>query len=200
MKIVIYIILIFSCISCNAYNADTKYFSKTWPENIDCTTCTVINVSDVNLAFSPGKLKYVKMLDMDGIAFSIITDSSYQGQENELVILELSESNTTGGLSKNGLYEKIGVNSLEEFFYKIHNNSISSKDIETARKIMGINDASRFVSYRNAELSAYWVESKDDRNQSLYILSHKNKTSSIQISGYLNTKIVEKILSSIELK
>ncbi len=200
MKIIITIIIIFSCVSCTVFSADAKYYSKAWPGDFVCAPCTVIKLSDINFAFPADKLKYVKMLNMDGIAFSIVTDSSYWGKGTELVVLELSESNTTGGLKENGLYEKLGVKNLEQFFYKLNDYSISSKDMDLARKIMGMQESSRLVSYRNDDFSAFWIEGEDIQNQSLYIISRNHNTRSIQISGSLNSKIVEKILSSIKLR
>ncbi len=199
MKANYYLLLILFCLTFNAFGTEVKFVSNKWPNNSSCNQCIVIKTSAINISFPSTKIKYIKMLNMDGVAFSIVTDSTCNGVNNELVILELSESNVTGGMSENGHYEKLGVNTLEGFFNKLHDQNSNSEDVEIARRIMGIKDASSFGSYQKDLLSAFWVANNDKDNQSLYILSQDNKPSSLQISGYLNNDIVERILSTIEL-
>ena len=174
------------------------FSQKTWPAQIDCSQCATVELLDLQLSVPPDMLKRIKMLNMDGIAFSLEAGDKWLKTQEELIVLLLNESHTTGGLNENGYYEKLRVTNLGDFFRVLHQKEHVTKELQTAREVMGVSNASDFIAYYGESVSAFWVESGDKKNQSIYIVP-ADKNYSIQISGHLSQATVNALLSSISL-
>ena len=181
-----------------ATSHEVAYSQEAWPEKIDCSQCAVMELLDLQLSIPFHMLKRLKMLNMDGIAFSLEADNQWLKTEEELIVLLLSESDVTGGLSENGYYEKLRVSSLDNFFKVLHQKGPVTEELQIARKVMGLEGSLDFVAYYGDALSAFWVISDDRKNQSLYIVP-VGKNYSLQISGYLTHAIVDALLSYVEI-
>jgi hypothetical protein len=186
-------LLFFSCALISS-EKKTVYFTQSWPvAGLDCKRCIPFQFDQLSLRLPKTKLLGVHVLHMNMPAVSLLYQSDSPVRADKISLLLMDERRATGGLRDEGFYERLSVTTLRQFFSSLGKPNADGQALDLSREILGIHDASEYVTISGESASAFWIKSRDLNNQRLYI-AVKDSIYSYQIAGPLTDDIVRDFL------
>lgn len=161
---------------------------------VDCNNCLAFTIGFLKFQIPNSDLKSFNVLNSSEPTVSV--EFSHASKMKLLMFLILSEDNATGGL-KVTHYKKLLVKDVTGFFDKI-GSAKGGRALQDAREIMGINDAHQYLRYKQRGMNAYWIKSKDMKNQKLFIISSKLNNVYL-VAGNLDSRVVNNLLSNVQI-
>jgi hypothetical protein len=183
-------ILLFSSISCSGAGG-VSLDKRQWPAaNAVCDNCIPFQFDRLKLALPREKLKNLQVLHMDAPAVSF----SY-GAVGDISLILMDERKATGGLREEGLFKRLAVNELHQFFVSLGNSNEDKQALDLSREVIGLTEGSKYLTITGESASAFWIQSRDFNNQSLYVVE-KGSSYAYQIAGPLTEAFVQELLSN----
>ncbi len=174
--------------------------SRSWPvTGLSCTGCIPFQFDQLILRLPKTKLLGVHVLHMDMPAVSLLYKSDAPEGAREISLLLMDERKTTGGLRKKGFFKRLSVDTLHQFFVSLGKSNADKQALDLSREVLGISEASEYMTISGESVSAFWIKSRDFDNQRLYVIE-KDSNYSYQIAGPLTDDIVHDLLSYADFK
>jgi hypothetical protein len=184
-------ILLFSSISCSG-GGDISLERREWPAtNAVCDGCIPIQFDRLKLLLPKEKLKKLQVLHMDAPAVSLSC-----GAAGDISLLLMDERKATGGLKEEGIFDRLAVDELHQFFVSLGNSNDDKQALDLSREVMGLTQGGKYLTLTGESASAFWIKDGDFDNQSLYIVEKGSKYA-YQVAGPLTETFVLELLSNI---
>lgn len=186
-------LLFFSCALISS-EKKTVFSTQSWPvAGLDCKGCIPFQFDQLSLRLPKTKLLGVHVLHMNMPAVSLLYQSDSPVRADKISLLLMDERRATGGLRSEGFYERVSVTTLRQFFSSLGKPNADEQALDLSREILGIHEASEYVTISGESASAFWIKSRDLNNQRLYIVA-KDSNYAYQIAGPLTNDIVRDFL------
>lgn len=145
--------------------------SQTWPNaDSSCDDCIPIQFDRLSLQLPRSKLRKVHVLHMNMPAISLSYQLNSTNGQGNISLLLMDERKATGGLREEGIFERLSVGDLHQFFASLGRPNADKQALELSRKIMGISEATEYLTISGESASAFWIKGREFDNQSLYVV------------------------------
>lgn len=161
-----------------------------WPYVTTTETKSTLKFVFLNLNLPE---KYLKNIEIFNFSIpSVALSFNDSGNKNIFISLK-SEKN---GFSE--LYRKINVDNIHDFFKRIGTPDIKNTNLTKIRNIYGLDTANSYNHFRRNDIDAYFIESENIENSSLFILI-SGESQIYEIGGSLDKDLVNIILSNLSI-
>jgi hypothetical protein len=188
--------------SWNAFSEESplSFSTGSWPvAGLSCTACIPFQFDQLGLQIPRTKLLGIHVLHMDKPAVSLLYQSNSPDEAKNISLLLMDDRKATGGLREKGFFKRLSVDTLQQFFISLGRSNADKQALDLSREILGIHEASEYMTITGQSASAFWIKSRDFDNQRLYIVE-KDSNYAYQIAGPLTDEIVYDLLSYARFK
>lgn len=186
-------LLFFSCATFSD-EQKTVFTTQSWPvAGLSCKGCIPFQFDQLGLRLPKAKLLGIHVLHMNMPAVNLLYQSDSPERTSNISLLLMDERKATGGVREEGFYERLSIATLQQFFIALGKSNADRQALDLSREILGVHEASEYVTISGESASAFWIKSRDYNNQRLYIVA-KDSNYTYQIAGPLTDGIVKDFL------
>jgi hypothetical protein len=192
-SLLLVVLLFFSCATFSD-EQKTVFTTQSWPvASLSCQGCIPFQFDQLGLQLPKIKLLGIHVLHMNMPAVSLLYQSDSPKQTGNISLLLMDERKATGGVREEGFYKRLSVATLQQYFIALGRANADRQALDLSREVLGIHEASEYVTISGESASAFWIKSRDYNNQRLYIVA-KDSNYAYQIGGPLTDEIVKDFL------
>jgi hypothetical protein len=192
-SLLLVVLLFFSCATFSD-EQKTVFTTQSWPvASLSCKGCIPFQFDQLGLQLPKIKLLGIHVLHMNMPAVSLLYQSDSPKQTGNISLLLMDERKATGGVREEGFNKRLSVATLQQYFIALGMSNADRQALDLSREILGIHEASEYVTIYGESASAFWIKSRDYNNQRLYIVA-KDSNYAYQIAGPLTDEIVKDFL------
>jgi hypothetical protein len=192
-SLLLVVVLFFSCATFSDAKK-TVFSTQSWPvAGLSCKSCIPFQFDQLGLQLPNAKLLGIHVLHMNMPAVSLLYQSDSPEKTGNISLLLMDERKATGGVREEGFYKRLSVATLQQYFIALGRSNADRQALDLSREILGIHEASEYVTISGESASAFWIKSRDYNNQRLYIVA-KDSNYAYQIAGPLTDEIVKDFL------
>lgn len=201
MRKAVYLLLFCLAFSSACASPVLETREKAWPEYRKCEDCIETQVGFAIFQFPRKSVRKINVLNLPNASVNILYAARNSETNKEIGILVHDEDRATGGMKKKGLYNKLSVANVQEFFYAL-GRSQTTAELTIAREVMSITEKSKYIVYRGKSASAFLIRNSALNQDILYIVPNVTKkleTNVYMIAGELDDSLINTLLASFRL-